>query len=197
MCDTLIACLSSLAIVIGAGNSVPIPRPAPGLNAPAPKTDTVNNGYDAYADAMFRSLPKGWRFRPDLEAYLSGLASSARQRNGASGLKHSSLVTKAARAQAAEMILGNFVGHKSAKGYSFRQRLASYTGHRYSYWAENAARDRYAGPVNKKKAARLFNLWMRSKGHRRNLMRGSFSYVSSGVIETGHSLYAVQIFWEK
>lgn len=154
-------------------------------------------GYDSYANRLFKTLPSDARFRPDLEAYLSQLASSARRQAGRHGLKHSTLVTKAARAQAAEMLHGNFVGHQSRGGYSFRERLNPYTSHRYSYWGENAARDRLAGPANKQKAKRLFNMWMGSSGHRRNLMRKSFSYVSTGVVQKGNTIYAIQIFWEK
>jgi len=157
----------------------------------------ANKGYDSYANQLFKNLPHNARIRPDLEVYLSGLASNARKHAGKPGLKHSKLVSKAARAQAAEMVLGNFVGHNSKGGYSFQDRLKPYTDHRNSYWAENAARDRLPGPADKKKAKRLFNMWMSSAGHRRNLMRTSFSYVSTGVIQMGNTIYAIQIFWEK
>ncbi len=154
-------------------------------------------GYDAYANRLFKNLPKDARIRPDLEAYLSKLASNARQQAGKRGLKHSKLVTKAARAQAAEMVQGNFVGHRSKGGFSFRDRLKPYTGHRFSFWGENAARDRLPGPADRKKAKRLFHMWLASKGHRRNLMRNSFSFVSTGVVQKGNAIYAIQIFWEK
>jgi len=157
----------------------------------------AKGGYDSYANHLFKRLPADARIRPDLEAYLNNLASSARKHAGKPGLRFSKLVTKAARAQAAEMILGNFVGHSSRGGYSFQDRLRPYTGHRFSYWGENAARDRLPGPANKKKVKRLFKMWMSSKGHRRNLMRNSFSYVSTGVVQKGNSIYAIQIFWEK
>jgi len=157
----------------------------------------AKNGYDKYANRLIKGLPGDARIRPDLEAYLSRLASDARIQAGKRGLKHSKLVTKAARAQAAEMVRGNFVGHQSRGGYSFQDRLKPYTGHRYSYWGENAARDRLPGAATKKKAKRLFKMWMASRGHRRNLMRSSFSYVSTGVVQKGNSIYAIQIFWEK
>lgn len=166
---------------------------APEMGVPAHAKD----GYDSYANRLLKTLPSNSRIRPDLEIYLSKLASAARRQAGKSGLKHSKLVTKAARAQAAEMLHGNFVGHGSRGGYSFQDRLHAYTGHRYSYWGENAARDRLPGKADKKKARRLFNLWLNSRGHRRNLMRDSFSYVSTGVVQKGNTLYAIQIFWEK
>lgn len=164
-----------------------------GMRAPAHAKD----GYDSYANRLLKKLPGDARFRPDLEVYLSKLASNARKQAGKLGLKHSKLVHKAARAQAAEMLQGNFVGHRSSGGFSFQDRLSPYTGHLFSYWGENAARDRLPGPANKKKARRLFTMWMNSRGHRRNLMRGSFSYVSTGVVQKGNTIYAIQIFWEK
>ncbi|MGI9481416.1 MAG: CAP domain-containing protein [Hyphomicrobiales bacterium] len=142
-------------------------------------------------------LPAGSRVRPDLEAYLNQLASSARKRAGRKPLKASNKLNGAARGQAADMLLGNYVGHHSRSGYRFSARFAAYAGKDFQgRHGENAARDRHRGAVNKAKAKRLFNQWMNSGGHRRNLLNRSYAYVSTGAIQKGNHLYAVQIFWE-
>jgi len=157
----------------------------------------ASQGYGSYARQMFASLPKGAKFRPDLEKYLSDLAASYRKQAGLRPVRHSNMVAIAARAQAAEMVLGNFVGHHSRAGYSFRERLTAYIGNRYIYSGENAARDRLPGRADRKKAYRLFKLWANSPGHRANLLRQRFAYVSTGVVQKGNHLYAVQIFWQR
>ncbi len=157
----------------------------------------ANSDYASYANHLLKSLPKNVRYRPDLETYLNKQASAARTKAGEGPLKASKLMSKAARAQAAEMLLGNFVGHQSRGGYSFKQRLSAYTATDSSYWGENAARDRLPGKADKTKAHRLFTMWLRSKGHRKILMRQSFAYVSTGVLQKDNDLYAIQIFWEK
>ncbi len=157
----------------------------------------AREGYRGYASRLLASLPPGARVRPGLEAYLNQLASAARRKAGRKPLKASSLVTGAARGQAAEMLIGNFVGHHSRGGYRFGARFAAYAGDNYpGMRGENAARDRRRGAVNKAKAKRLFGQWLNSSGHKRNLMNPAYRYVSTGAIQSGHHLYAVQIFWE-
>lgn len=154
--------------------------------------------YRTFAEGLVKSPPKGAQIRPDLEEYLDGLASAARKSNGRKGLVASDLARTAARAQAIEMLKGNYVGHKSASGYAFRHRFAAFADPDvHGNHGENAARDRQPGAVDKAKAARLFKQWMDSGAHRRNLMNRNYAHVSTGVVASGHHLYAVQIFWER
>ena len=167
------------------------------LGLPTGQTAYAGQGYRAYVAKILTKLPAGSRVRPDLEAYLNQLASSARKRAGRKPLKASSLLTGAARGQAADMVLGNFVGHHSRSGYRFSARFAAYAGKGHQgARGENAARDRQRGAADKSKARRLFGQWMNSGGHRRNLLNRVYRYVSTGVIQKGDHLYAVQIFWE-
>ena len=102
----------------------------------------ASSRYRAYAHNLLASLPAGAKARPDLERVLNRLAQQARKRAGRPGLKASRLLTIAARAQAAEMLRGNFVGHHSRGGFRFRQRFQSFGGDGFSGFGENAARDR-------------------------------------------------------
>lgn len=155
-------------------------------------------GYRGYADAMLASPPRGAKIRPDLEAYLDLLAAEARYRAKRKPVKGSDLLRSMARAQALEMVKGNFVGHKSASGYSFRKRFEAYADpDQRGDFGENAARDRKRGEVDKEKARRLFKQWLDSAGHKRNLMNRWYGYVSTGAAQVNHHLYAVQIFWER
>ena len=84
--------------------------------------------YKAYAEGLLKNLPDGAVIRPDLEQELNRLAASARSKAGKPPLKASQLLVKAARAQAVEMILGNFVGHTSKSGFRYRNRFEAFGG---------------------------------------------------------------------
>ncbi|WP_368905007.1 CAP domain-containing protein [Taklimakanibacter lacteus] len=155
--------------------------------------------YAQYARALLQKLPENSGARPDLEAYLDKLVSSYRQANGREGLAASDMMREAARAQAADMMFAGKSGHKSRAGHSFDQRFGAFVEPTLIYKArgENAASDRKKGPADRMKAKALFDLWLDSSGHRRNLMKRDYEFVSTGVIQRGDELWAVQIFWSK
>lgn len=152
--------------------------------------------YKAYAAKLMRSLPASAKVRPDLEAYLNRLANAKRRSAGRKALKASAKLQKAARAQAAEMILGNFVGHHTRGGFDFGDRIRAYMPDFEDLRGENAARDRKGGASAKAQASRLFKQWLGSRRHRRNLIKTEYRFISTGAIQVGKHLYAVQIFWE-
>ena len=155
-------------------------------------------GYRAYAEGLLSHLPAGAVFRLDLEAVLDRLAVAARQAAGKAPLRPDELLRTAARAQAVELLLGNFIGHASASGYRYRDRFAAFADpDAHGNHGENAARDRQPGAVDATKAGRLFRQWLDSAGHRRNLMNPTYGLVASGAVARGHHLYAVQEFWER
>jgi len=158
----------------------------------------ASESYEDYALRLMRHLPEGVRFRPDLESYLSKLAIRERSRNGRGPLTSHTLMRPAARTQALEMLIGNFVGHESKSGFKFAQRFEAFAGPGdHGRHGENAARDRQRDKTEKFKATALFQQWLDSTGHRRNMLHRDFNYVSTGVVQKGHHIYAVQIYWER
>jgi len=155
--------------------------------------------YRSYATALVRSLPEGAQIRPDLESYLDKLASTYRLANGRKSVAATELMRIAARAQAADMMLSGVSGHRSRNGESFHRRFGSFVADIDLYRArgENAASERHKGPVDKAKAKRLFELWLGSRGHRQNLMKRDYEFVSTGAVQRGDELWAVQIFWSR
>jgi uncharacterized protein YkwD len=155
-------------------------------------------GYRNYATGLLRAVPEGVRIRPDLESVIDAMASSYRKSNGRSGLNASNLMRQAARAQALDVLLAGRLSHSSRKGHSLRARFEAFADkpELYRSYGENAASDRRRGAAGKDKAARLFKMWTESSGHRRNLLKANYGFVSSGVIERNGELWAVQIFWE-
>ena len=59
----------------------------------------------------------------------------------------------------------------------------------------NAARDTQNTPVDSRKARALFQQWVKSSSHAKALRRIDYAFVSTGVIQRGDSIWAVQIFW--
>ena len=166
--------------------------------APLPPESSASQSYREFALELLQSKPKGAVVRSDLEAYLDGLAAEARRAEGRPPVESSDLLRDAARAQALEMLKGNYVGHQSQSGFQFKHRFEAFADPLvHGNHGENAARDRQNGSVDRAKARRLFGQWLDSTGHRRNLMNRDYRYVSTGAVEIGHHLYAVQIFWER
>lgn len=153
--------------------------------------------YRAYADGMLANLPEGVKPRPDLERYIDGLASTYRVSEGRKSLKPDDMLREAARAQALDMMLGGYVGHDSRQGHKFAARFKAFAGDPDLFPArgENAARDTQKGEADKAKARRLFQQWIDSGGHRRNLLSRNYDYVSTGVMQRGNKIWAVQMFW--
>jgi uncharacterized protein YkwD len=155
------------------------------------------NSYRAYADAMLAELPDGVVPRPDLEQYLDSLASAYRREEDRRPLTPQDMLREAARAQALDMMLGGYVGHESRRGDQFHVRFEAFAGDADQYPArgENAARDTQKGEADKAKARRLFQQWIDSGGHRRNLLSRNYDYISTGVMQRGNKIWAVQMFW--
>jgi uncharacterized protein YkwD len=158
-----------------------------------------SGGYRAYAEKTVSAPPDGVVFREDLETYLSGLASSYRRQKKRPALIVDDLLRNAARAQAVDMMMMGKSSHRSRTGADFKTRFKAYLHAENTTWrgGENAASDRRRGPADEEKARRLFDLWIDSTGHRRNLLNDQFTYVSTGVVQRGDELWSVQIFWSE
>lgn len=153
--------------------------------------------YRGYADALLVNLPEGVQFRPDLEQVLAGLANAYRRGETREPVLASDLFTAMARAHAADMLLNDFVGHRASTGHDFamRVKVMQPPGLIFRAIAEVAARDRQKGPADAAKARRLFQQWIGSRPHRKALLNRGYRYVSTGAVQRGNVICAVQIFW--
>jgi uncharacterized protein YkwD len=201
-CSTDLLEMPSLGISQSTGpSSAPSaePPPAPSaapLASPAPPPG--NSPYRTYASALVADPKKGAKFRPDLEALLDGMAANYRRNSGLRPVAAAERMKVAARAQALDMALGGYVGHTSRNGYGFMKRFAAFADPKLvGRHSENAAMNwQTRGTVDQARAQTLFQQWVNSSGHRRNLLKPAFGYVATGAVEIGDSLYAVQIFWQ-
>jgi uncharacterized protein YkwD len=153
--------------------------------------------YVETAKGVLAHLPADAALRGDLEAELVAQANAYRASKGVGGLEPSNLLRDAARAQAADMMLHNYVGHRSSSGYEFDSRVRYFLGNppNLPQMAENAARETQKGKANAAKAGRLFQQWVHSAPHRKSLINSGYKFVSTGVVQRGNKIWAVQIFW--
>ncbi len=153
--------------------------------------------YRDYALSLNANPPTGSKYRPDLEGELVALANAYRSEEGKHPLQADSTFQAAARAHAADMMINGFMGHRASTGQDFDSRIRSFVEDitRYPGLAENAARDTQKSPVDARKARALFAQWVKSRPHRKALVSRNYQFVSTGVIQSGNKIWAVQIFF--
>lgn len=155
--------------------------------------------YFDYAEGLLHHLPEGAVLRPDLEDTLAGLANAYRAQQGSETLRPSPALRDAARAHAIDMMVNNFMGHRASTGHDFDSRMHVFLGNpmRFPFMAENAAKDSQATPADAAKASSLFRQWVKSAPHRKALVNRTYRFVSTGVVQRGNMIWAVQIFWDE
>jgi uncharacterized protein YkwD len=153
--------------------------------------------YMESALGSLKALPAEARLRDDLEAEIAALANSYRHSRGIGSLTPSPLLRDAARAQAVDMMLHGYVGHRASSGHEFDSRMRAFLASPMSLpqMAENAARDTQKGEANATKARNLFQQWVGSRPHRKTLLNSGYKFVSTGVVQRGNKIWAVQIFF--
>src|SRR5262249_34129156 len=103
--------------------------------------------------------------------------------------------TTAAQVHAADMLKRNYFAHGSPEGKNVADRFQAAGGSAWRLTAENIAKCSCAPPVTEDYLRLLHDGWMKSPGHRANILRKGVSYFGFGLAasETG-GLYAVQTF---
>jgi uncharacterized protein YkwD len=110
---------------------------------------------------------------PEIEAHLSAL-NAERARAGRPALAHAPDLGRAAQAHACDMARRGYFSHTSPGGQDMvaRARNAGATG--YCMIGENIAQGHRDIPT-------VIASWMRSAGHRRNILDGSYTHVGLGL----------------
>jgi uncharacterized protein YkwD len=128
-----------------------------------------------------------------LEKYLQELTNKQRVSDGLSSLAWHEPLAKVARAHSADMLARDFFGHRSPDGAGPGERLAR-QGLKLSAWAENLY-ELTNGPADPKAvAASVFRGWMRSSGHRHNILGSRFRYIGIGAASRDDQVAVTQLF---
>jgi uncharacterized protein YkwD len=153
--------------------------------------------YVQFADRILASPPDGAEVRADLEVAVFRATNAYLSSEGLKPLKPANdILLKAARAQAMDLLLQGGMGHVSSTGYTFESRIrAFHQGQMFlAPMAENAARLRNSGLSDSAKAQALLQQWIKSSGHRKNMVNRTYMTIAVGVVSRGKDVYAVQIF---
>jgi uncharacterized protein YkwD len=153
--------------------------------------------YVQFAERLLAQPPESAEVRPDVEAAILRATNSYRASKRYPALKAADeKLLKAARAHAMDLLASSAMGHTSSTGYGFESRVrAFYDGQMVlAPMAENAARLRNSKLLDAEKAQALVQQWIKSPGHRKNLVNRTYTSAAIGVVMRGDDVYAVQIF---
>jgi uncharacterized protein YkwD len=153
--------------------------------------------YQQLANRLLAQPPADAKVRADLEALVLRATNSYRAKSKLPALKAGSAVLQlGARAHAMDLLGQNTMGHVSSGGHGFESRMRALNeGQMFmAPMAENAARLRESSLADAAKAQTLVTQWIKSSGHRKNMVNRTYVTVAIGVVSAGDDFYAVQIF---
>jgi uncharacterized protein YkwD len=150
--------------------------------------------------SVFNSSGRSYAYQPRRIDYLRqmalDLANQDRARHGFSPLRSDALLAKAAQRHAEDMLRRNYFGHYSPEGRTPSDRFLAVGGRIGA--AENLFMIRDASlanvPIGVERLAFFERGWMRSPGHRQNLLDRRYGRFGYGLAVAGDRLYAVQLF---
>ncbi|MFF8606878.1 CAP domain-containing protein [Streptomyces sp. NPDC015346] len=128
------------------------------------------------------NVPKAVRFVEEIVT----LANAEREKAGCGPLRSDRRLRKSAQEHADDMADRDFYAHETPEGRDAGDRIRA-AGYSWSAWAENIHR----GP---KTPAEAMEDWMKSEGHRRNVLNCAFEDIGVGVTLTPDGPWWVQNF---
>jgi uncharacterized protein YkwD len=151
--------------------------PATGAATPATTTEAAERpatpSPTAPRPSPQQSAPPAPSGAAALEAEVVRLVNAERASAGCRALTVDARLTAAARAHSADMAARDYFDHTSPDGTEFGERIAE-AGYRFSAAAENIAVG-YPGPDA------VMRGWMRSDGHRRNILNCALRHIGVGL----------------
>ncbi|RPK54228.1 RNA polymerase sigma factor [Streptomyces sp. ADI96-02] len=147
----------------------PKPKPTPKKTAPAPAPRSATTG------------PKPARPAPAPQASVGGqvtrLVNVERAKAGCGPVASNGLLATAAQGHSADMAARNYFSHTSPDGTDPGDRITA-AGYRWSTYGENIAK-------GQRSAADVVSAWMKSPGHRANILNCSFKEMGVGKQDSG------------
>jgi uncharacterized protein YkwD len=149
---------------------------------------------ETYAD-FARRLSAFGQFDAQTEVLLLGKVNAYRARLGLGPLAPDPSLQFAARAQAEDMGQHDRLGHWSSTGLDFQPRMEALLGGRLAFdpISENAVYILPPGPPERM-AERMFQSWLGSWPHRKNMENPRFLRAATGVIVVGTKAWGDMIF---
>lgn len=133
-----------------------------------------------------------YRFYLEMEKEIFRLTNAEREKRNLLPFKPHPMVKKIARLHSANMVIHNFYSHTDHRGWGPSRRKQAHFPHILGAVGENIART--SGLSATGLAKRLVGMWMRSPGHRRNILHEKYNYLGVGVAGKGDGYWATQNF---
>lgn len=130
---------------------------------------------------------------PGVEAAIVNLTNDIRRRHGLARLLEDGNCRDAARGHSADMLNRNYFSHFDPQGRMVRERLPADLA--AGKWGENIWTGRGYDPGQVRKLAeKIMDSWMRSAGHRENLLNPGYTHLGVGVMAKNQDIKATQVF---
>jgi uncharacterized protein YkwD len=124
-----------------------------------------------------------------MEAATRNLVNAERKKRGLPELKHNVALTKIARDYSRRMRQENFFAHNDPRGKSAADRVIA------AHLTFRMVGENLVMNVNAPDPIKVaVNGWMKSKGHRENILRKEFTESGLGIWKDGRTYYFTQIF---
>jgi uncharacterized protein YkwD len=130
---------------------------------------------------------------PGVEAAIVDLTNDIRRRNGLSMLLEDGMCRDAARGHSADMLNRNYFSHTDPEGRTIKERLPATLA--ASQWGENIWTGRGYDPRQAHYLAQMImDGWMKSPGHRANILTPGYTHLGVGVMAKDQEIKATQVF---
>jgi uncharacterized protein YkwD len=139
--------------------------------------------------------PPGITYLAKVEDLVFEMTNQARIAKGLAPLARDAELGNAARAFSNDMLVRRFFDHDTPDGLPFEKRLAK----QYRHWVADMGENIWSGSgydVSKTQeiAQDIINDWMKSPGHRENMLDPDFTHLGVGVSARHHTIRATQEF---
>jgi uncharacterized protein YkwD len=128
-----------------------------------------------------------------VESAIVDLTNDIRRRNGLSMLLEDGMCRDAARGHSADMLNRNYFSHTGPEGRTLKERLPANLS--ASQWGENIWTGRGYDPGQARYLAQMImDGWMKSPGHRENILTPGYTHLGVGVMAKNQEIKATQVF---
>lgn len=131
----------------------------------------------------------------EIERLVFDATNAERRRQGLEPFQADTALAKIGRNHSADMLRRGFFSHGSPEGVRPADRIA--IGHRTligisgeNIWSGSGYHDKTPAEL----ARIIVDNWMKSPGHRKNILRDSFTHLGVGIAESGREIRATQSF---
>jgi len=139
--------------------------------------------------------PAGIHFLGEIERYVLTLTNAERHKKRLTALKHDPMLQIAARVHSVDMLENNFFDHVSPEGRTSHDRIAIVHRQLIGLTGENIWQAQGYDVNNAKQIAELaVDSWMKSPGHRENILRKTYTHLGVGATVKGDMIKLTQNF---